>query len=130
VLRHRHDRTAQPYHHSSWRDGLALSRDKQNLRPGQLVVFCESRNIQLRNIDLAIVPHPGQLGPPRKAPPEAALSFRAADDVVLENVRVEWRTAEPGWQRAMLSEDVTGLKVGDDCRLPEPGRIFRVFVPS
>jgi polygalacturonase len=80
------------------------------------------RNIQLRNIDLKIVPHPGQFGPPRQKPPETALAFRAADDITLENVRVEWRTAEPGWQKAMSSEDVTGLKVGEDCRLPEPGR--------
>lgn len=80
------------------------------------------RNIRLSNISLTVVPHPGQLGPGWKGPPETLLNIRAADDVTLENVRVEWRTTEPGWQKAFSSEDVTGLKIGDDCRLPEPGQ--------
>lgn len=33
-------------------DGRALARDKQRLRPGQLMVFCENRNIRLRDFTI------------------------------------------------------------------------------
>jgi len=35
-----------------WRDGLALARDKEHLRPGQMIVFCESKNIRIRDLAL------------------------------------------------------------------------------
>ncbi|MEI6150844.1 MAG: glycosyl hydrolase family 28 protein, partial [bacterium] len=79
------------------------------------------RNIRLSNISLTVVPHPGQLGPGWDTPPETLLNIRGADDVVLENVRVEWRTGAAHWKRTLFSEDVAGLKIGADCRLTEPG---------
>ncbi len=35
-----------------WRDGLATARDKATGRPGQMVVFCESRDIRIRDVSL------------------------------------------------------------------------------
>ncbi len=35
-----------------WRDGLATARDKASGRPGQMIVFCESRDIRLRDLTL------------------------------------------------------------------------------
>jgi hypothetical protein len=78
------------------------------------------RKIRLRNIDLTVVPHPGQLGPGPKKPHDTLLKICSGDDVALENVCVEWRTKDPNWQRALQTEDVTGLRVADSCHLPEP----------
>ncbi len=39
-----------PYPPFCWRDGLALSKDKEKLRPGQTIVFCESKNIRIRDV--------------------------------------------------------------------------------
>ncbi len=39
----------KPYDPFIWRDGLALARDQERLRPGQTIVFCESHNIRLRD---------------------------------------------------------------------------------
>ncbi len=39
----------KPYDPFIWRDGLALARDKERLRPGQTIVCCESKNIRLRD---------------------------------------------------------------------------------
>lgn len=36
----------------AWRDGLAIARDKAIGRPGQMIVFCESRNIRIRDLSL------------------------------------------------------------------------------
>lgn len=86
------------------------------------------RNIQLRNIQLTVVPHPGQLGPGWKDQPDTLLRIRAADDVTLENVRVEWRTDAKHWKRTLVSEDVAGLKTGADCRLTEPaGEVRKIL---
>lgn len=43
---------AEPVHWSDyqWRDGLALSKDKKLLRPGQLISFIECNNIRIENI--------------------------------------------------------------------------------
>lgn len=35
-----------------WRQGLALAKDKKRLRPGQMLFFCESRNIRLEQISI------------------------------------------------------------------------------
>lgn len=35
-----------------WRDGLALAKDKEHLRPGQMIVCCESRNIRIRDLTM------------------------------------------------------------------------------
>jgi len=41
------------YAHSFiWRDGLATARDRAIGRPGQMIVFCESRNIRIRDLTL------------------------------------------------------------------------------
>ena len=41
-----------PISHTIWRDGLALAKDKKRLRPGQLMVICESRNIRLQDFTI------------------------------------------------------------------------------
>lgn len=43
-----------PFNISSftWRDGLATARDRAIGRPGQMIVFCESRNIRIRDVSL------------------------------------------------------------------------------
>ncbi|MBE6629939.1 MAG: hypothetical protein E7624_03720 [Ruminococcaceae bacterium] len=38
------------YRHYIWRAGLALARDKENLRPGQLVFVVESNNVKVTDI--------------------------------------------------------------------------------
>ena len=40
------------------------------------------RRIRLRDIDLAVVSHPGQLGSPRDKPSHTLLDLRSADDVL------------------------------------------------
>ena len=43
-----------PFHAHSfiWRDGLATARDKAIGRPGQMIVFCESRDIRVQDVSL------------------------------------------------------------------------------
>ncbi|MBQ6471446.1 MAG: hypothetical protein IJJ33_05645 [Victivallales bacterium] len=44
---HEHER-----HSFGWFDGFRMARDKQNLRPGQLIVFCECDNVRVANLTL------------------------------------------------------------------------------
>ena len=39
-------------HSFAWADGFKLARDKQNLRPGQMIVFCECDNVRVANLTL------------------------------------------------------------------------------
>lgn len=42
----------QEYDSFIWRDGLALSKDKDKLRPGQIVCFIECNNVKVRDVQL------------------------------------------------------------------------------
>ena len=44
------------YSANLFRDGVAMAKDKKRLRPGQLMVFCESRNIRLRDFTIRDTP--------------------------------------------------------------------------
>ncbi len=35
-----------------WRDGIATARDKEKGRPGQMIVFCESQDIRIRDLSM------------------------------------------------------------------------------
>ena len=43
---------AKPWSTSCWRHGLALAKDKERLRPGQMIYFCECRHVRVENISL------------------------------------------------------------------------------
>ena len=43
---------AEPFSSSCWRYGLALAKDKERLRPGQLIYFCECRHVRVENVSL------------------------------------------------------------------------------
>ncbi len=77
------------------------------------------RHIRLRDVDLTVVPYSGPADAPGE-PAHTLLEVCAADDVLLDNVRVEWKTKDPGWKRALNVVDATGVKIADNCRLPDP----------
>ena len=41
-----------PRHWLGWFDGIRHARDKERLRPGQMVVFCECTNVRIANLNL------------------------------------------------------------------------------
>lgn len=75
--------------------------------------------VRLRNIDITVVPRPDTKVKP-EAPPETLLEFVGADDLRMENVRVAWKTTDPGWIRALAMRHCTGVTITEDCRLAEP----------
>lgn len=75
--------------------------------------------VRLRNLDLTVVPRPDTKVKP-ETPPETLLEFVGADDLRLENVRVAWKTTDPGWIRALAMRHCTGVAITEDCRLAEP----------
>ncbi len=73
----------------------------------------------LHNIDLTVVSRPDtKVKPP--TPPETLLTLVGADDLRMENVRVAWKTTDPGWIRALVMRHCTGVVITEGCRLNEP----------
>ncbi len=77
------------------------------------------RRVRLRNIDLTVVPRPDTKVKP-ETPPETLLTLVGADDLRMENVRVAWKTTDPGWVRTLAMRHSTGVTISEDCRLAEP----------
>lgn len=77
------------------------------------------RNIRLSHVDLTVVSNPVKLES-RDMYPDTLLSMASVDDVLLDQVRVQWKTCTPNWQHVLRASQVTGLDIADNCRLPEP----------